>query len=98
MVLVALGSMCGTAKCVVDELRDRGEKAGLLKLSVFRPFPTELIGKYLAGKKVIGVFDRSSGLGSQGGPLYNEIRSACARSSPRLSASLGDWGDGMSQT
>lgn len=92
VVLVALGSMCGTAKCVVDELRERGEKAGLLKLSVFRPFPTELIGKYLAGKKVIGVFDRSSGLGSQGGPLYNEIRSALCTQQSQIVSFIGGLG------
>lgn len=92
VVLVALGSMCGTAKCVVDELREKGQKAGLLKLSVFRPFPAEIIRRYLNGKKVVGVFDRSSGLGSQGGPLFNEVQSVMCTEQSRIVSYIGGLG------
>jgi pyruvate ferredoxin oxidoreductase alpha subunit len=92
VVLVAIGSMCGTAKCVVDALREKGEKVGLLKLSVFRPFPSELIKEYLYGKKVIGVFDRSSGLGNEGGPLWNEIRGALLGSDAEILSFIGGLG------
>lgn len=76
VVLIALGSMCGTAKYVVDNMRQKGKKVGLAKITVFRPFPTEQLKKLLSGKKVIGVFDRSAGLGSQGGPVWCEVCSA----------------------
>lgn len=73
VVLLALGSMCGTAKYVVDKMRLEGKKVGLAKLTVFRPFPVERIKEVLAGKKTIGVFDRSAGLGGQGGPVWSEV-------------------------
>lgn len=76
VVLVALGSMCGTAKYVVNAMRDRGMKVGLLKVTVFRPFPLEAIRRAIGSKAVVGVFDRSAGLGNAGGPLWNEVRSA----------------------
>lgn len=82
IVLAALGSMCGTVKCVVDSLREKGQKVGLLKLSVYRPFPAEQVRKYLHGKRIVGVFDRSCGLGSEGGPLWNEVRAALGNGAP----------------
>ena len=72
VVLVALGSMCGTAKYVVDKMREGGKKVGLAEITVFRPFPVKQLKAVLTDKKVIGVFDRSAGLGSQGGPLWCE--------------------------
>ncbi|WP_422485381.1 pyruvate ferredoxin oxidoreductase [Gudongella sp. DL1XJH-153] len=73
VVLIALGSMCGTAKYVVDKMRREGKKVGLAKMTVFRPFPVERLKQVLAGKKTIGVFDRSAGLGGQGGPVWSEV-------------------------
>jgi len=75
-VLVALGSSAGTTKAVVDELRAKGVKAGLLKLRVFRPFVVGEIVKALSPAKTIAVLDRSESLSTQGGPLFTEIRSA----------------------
>lgn len=76
VVLVALGSMCGTAKYVVNKMRDEGKKVGLAKVTVFRPFPVNRLREVLSGKKVIGVFDRSAGLGGQGGPAWSETCAA----------------------
>jgi pyruvate ferredoxin oxidoreductase alpha subunit len=76
VVLVALGSMCGTAKYVVNKLRAQGKKVGLAKVTVFRPFPFRQLREVLGGKEVIGVFDRSAGLGGQGGPLWSETCAA----------------------
>lgn len=72
VVLVALGSMCGTSKYVVDKMRSEGKKVGLAKVTVFRPFPVKHLKEVLKGKSVIGVFDRSAGLGGQGGPVWSE--------------------------
>lgn len=76
IAMVALGSTAGTAKVVVDELRDKGVKAGLLKLRVFRPFPAEELAEVLAPLKAAAIMDRSDSFNAQGGPLFTEIRSA----------------------
>ncbi|MBU0979851.1 MAG: pyruvate ferredoxin oxidoreductase [Nanoarchaeota archaeon] len=75
-VIVAMSSTCGTAKEVVDKLRVEGRKIGLLKLRLFRPFPSYELKEVLKGKKVIAVLDRCESFGAFGGPLFSEIRSA----------------------
>jgi pyruvate ferredoxin oxidoreductase alpha subunit len=74
--IVAIGSTCGTAKVVVDRLRAKGEKVGLLRLRVFRPFPAEEITKALSKCKAIAIMDRADSWSGQGAPLFIEIRSA----------------------
>jgi len=76
VAIVALGSTCGTAKTVIDELRGKGVKAGMLKIRVFRPFPAEEIVKALANVKAVAVLDRSDSWSGQGGQVFTEIRSA----------------------
>jgi pyruvate ferredoxin oxidoreductase alpha subunit len=71
-----MGSTCGTARAVVDELREKGVKAGMLKLRVFRPFPAEEIVTALARVKAAAIMDRSDMFSNQGGQLFTEIRSA----------------------
>ncbi len=73
---IALGSTAGTIKTVVDELRDQGVKAGLLKLRCFRPFPATILAEALGDKKAIAVLDRSLSFGAQGGPLFLEVITA----------------------
>jgi pyruvate ferredoxin oxidoreductase alpha subunit len=75
-IIVALGSTCGTAREVVDSLREQGDKVGLLKIRAFRPFPYEEVRKVLSGAKAVGVLDRSMSFGGQGGPVMIEVRSA----------------------
>jgi len=74
--IVVLSSTAGTTKQVVDELRVKGEKVGLLKLRLFRPFPHKEIAKALSHLKAIAILDRSDSFGGFGGPLFTEIRSA----------------------
>ena len=74
VVLVGSGSMCGTIKTVIDEKRDAGMKVGLLKMRMFRPFPSEAMVSALAGGKAIGVIDRSLNFGHKGGPIYTELK------------------------
>jgi len=76
LVIVAAGSTAGTVKAVVNELRRKGVKAGLLKIRAFRPFPTEEIIQLLKNAEAVAVLDRSVSFGAQGGPLFLEIRSA----------------------
>ncbi|PVX27180.1 MAG: pyruvate ferredoxin oxidoreductase [Candidatus Bathyarchaeum sp.] len=74
--VVCMGSTAGTVKTVVDELRQNGIKAGLLKIRAFRPLPVEDIVNNLSGKKAVAVLDRSCSFGGSGGPLFHEIRHA----------------------
>ena len=73
---VVLGSTAGTAKAVVDNLREEGIKAGLLKLRTFRPFPHQELVDALGTMKAIAVMDRSDSFGALGGPVFAELRSA----------------------
>jgi pyruvate ferredoxin oxidoreductase alpha subunit len=75
IILVASGSMCGTIKSVIDVKREEGVKIGLVRIRMYRPFPSEKLIKALKGRKAIGVVDRSICFGFDGGPFYNEIRS-----------------------
>ena len=76
IIVVALGSTAGTVKYVVDELRSEGQKVGLLKIRVFRPFPHDDIVRVLSKAKAVGVLDRSMSFGAIGGPVYTGIRSS----------------------
>lgn len=76
IAIVCLGSTAGTAKVVVDELRAKGIKAGLLKPRVFRPFPYREIAAELSKLKAIAVLDRSDTFSAYAGPVYTEITSA----------------------
>jgi pyruvate ferredoxin oxidoreductase alpha subunit len=81
--LVALGSSAGTAKDVVDDLRDEGEPVGLLKIASFRPFPVAAVAAALAGLDTVEVLDRAD---SPGGapPLHAELAAALYGSGVRL--------------
>jgi pyruvate ferredoxin oxidoreductase alpha subunit len=75
VAVVALGSTAGMCKDVVADLREKGVKAGLLKLRVFRPFPAAEIVACLKGCKAVAVFDRATSPGFFG-PLYGEVTAA----------------------
>jgi len=72
-VIVAMGSVCGTIKDVVDELRAKGKKVGLLKITSYRPFPQQEIYEALKNVAKVGVLDRALSLGSYA-PLAGEIK------------------------
>lgn len=74
-VIVAINSVAGEIKEVVDELRAKKEKVGLLKIRLFRPFPYNEICHALGKAKIVTVLDRSESFGAYG-QLFNEIRSA----------------------
>lgn len=84
-VIVVMGSTAGTTKEAVDSLRAHGQKVGLLKLWLFRPFPGKEIAAALEGKKAVAVLDRAFSLGNYG-PLYLEVSSALyeAEQKPQL--------------
>jgi len=71
---ICIGSTAGTTKTVVDELRSKGVKAGLLRIRTFRPLPVKEILAALGDVKALGVMDRACSFGGFGGPLFHEIR------------------------
>jgi pyruvate ferredoxin oxidoreductase alpha subunit len=81
-VVVAINSVAGELKEVIDVLREEGEKVGLLKIRVFRPFPYEEIADALRHAKIVTVLDRSNSMGAYG-PLFGEIRTALYDADPR---------------
>jgi len=84
LIVVAAGSTAGTVKTAVEELREEGVKAGLLKIRVFRPFPVVKICQVLREAKAVAVLDRSVSFGAQGGPIFLEVRSALFEEEKRL--------------
>lgn len=76
IAIVLLGSTAGTAKIVVDELREKGKKVGLVKIRVYRPFPTKELADILTNLKAVATLDRALSPGSIGGPLFLDLRSA----------------------
>ncbi len=73
LVVVCMNSTAGTTKAVVDDLRAKGVKAGLLKVRVFRPFPAEEIAKALSNAKAIAVLDKADSLNAVGGALFEDV-------------------------
>ncbi len=76
IAIVCMNSTAGTTKFVVDKLRNQGIKAGLLKVRVFRPFPSSEIANALSHLKAVAVLDKSDSLNAAGGALFTDVASA----------------------
>lgn len=79
VILVTTGSVTGTARIVVDSLRNEGKKVGLLKLRYLRPFPAERIANTLNKAKAIGVVDKNISFGFEG-TIFTNVNSALVQS------------------
>lgn len=77
--IVIIGSAAGTTKDAIDKLRSQGEKVGLIKIRLFRPFPAEEIAEALRGVKAVAVMDRAESYTNHGGPLGADVMSALFR-------------------
>ncbi|MCL2023925.1 MAG: pyruvate:ferredoxin (flavodoxin) oxidoreductase, partial [Oscillospiraceae bacterium] len=76
-VIIAMGSFCDTIEETIDYLNAKGEKVGLVKVRLYRPFSAKhLIGAIPATAKVISVLDRTKEPGSLGEPLYLDVVTA----------------------
>jgi len=75
VIMVATGTAASTCRKVVSDLRSQGEKVGMLKLKMFRPFPTNLIREHLGHVQKIAVIDRNFSFGASG-IFAQEIRAA----------------------
>jgi len=74
--IVTMGSYGETAMEVVDALRDEGEKVGVVRIRLWRPFPFDDFRKAVLGKQALIVLDRAISFGGPGGPVASELRSA----------------------
>jgi len=72
IILLAMGSMSGTARAAVNKLREEGKAVGLAKLTVLRPFPEKELLECANNSKVLAVVDRNISFG-YGGRVYSEV-------------------------
>ena len=77
--VVIIGSAAGTTKDAVDALRAKGEKVGLIKIRLYRPFPAEELAEALKNVKAVAIMDRAEGYTNHGGPLGADVMSALYR-------------------
>ena len=75
IAVVCMNSTAGTAKYTADKLREKGIKAGVVKVRVFRPFPAETIAEALKNLKAVAILDKADGLNAVGGPLFTDVTS-----------------------
>src|SRR5699024_5295269 len=96
---VAMGSICDVAEEVIDYMNAHGEKVGLIKVRLYRPFATE---KFLAAIpetcKKIAVLDRTKEPGAMGEPLYMDVVTALANAGKQLTVIGGRYGLGSKDT
>jgi pyruvate ferredoxin oxidoreductase alpha subunit/phenylglyoxylate dehydrogenase alpha subunit len=88
-VLVVIGALSGAAKDAVDDARSQGRKVGLIRVRCLRPFPSIQLGELLAGRKAVGVVDKSVNFGWSSGIVYQEVLGALGKARlnvPTLSA------------
>ena len=94
-VIVAMGSVCDAAEEVVDYLNAAGEKVGLVKVRLYRPFVAEKLAEAIpASVKKIAVLDRTKEPGSLGEPLYLDVVTALARVGRSIPVYGGRYGLG----
>ena len=83
IILIAMSTMGGTAKVVADVLREKGEKVGVIRLKMFRPFPTKELAKAIGNAKAVAVFEKAMSFGAATNPLALEVKTALYDSETR---------------
>lgn len=82
--IICMGSAAGTARHVAKALRKRGEKVGVIKLWVYRPFPADELVRELEGLRSVVVMDRAISFGAPFGPLCSDLIGAIYGKLPKL--------------
>ena len=85
VILVTLGSVAGTTRCVVDAYRAAGKKVGLLRIRCMRPFPGEEIAEIVKNAKAVAVLEKDISFGFEG-VVYTDVQSALLRSGLNIPA------------
>ena len=98
-VIIAMGSICDVAEEVIDYLSAQGEKVGLIKVRLYRPFAADkLVAAIPATAKKIAVLDRTKEPGSLGEPLYMDVVTALANAGMSPTIIGGRYGLGSKDT
>ena len=98
-VIVAMGSICDVAEEVIDYLNAHGEKVGLVKVRLYRPFRADkLLAAIPATATKIAVLDRTKEPGAQGDPLYLDVVTAFANAGRQATIIGGRYGLGSKDT
>jgi pyruvate ferredoxin oxidoreductase alpha subunit len=84
IVIMAMGSVIGTIKDTIDELRIEGESVGLLKVRSFRPFPVDAIKSALKNAKIVITLDKNISVGKNEGALCTEVKACLYNSDMRV--------------
>jgi pyruvate ferredoxin oxidoreductase alpha subunit len=91
IVVVALGSVLGTLKDTVDELREAGAKVGVLGVSCFRPWPDKAVRDALAGARTVIVLEKSLAVGV-GGIVATNVRTSLGRAGGQVKTMIAGLG------
>jgi len=98
-IIIAMGSICDVAEEVIDYLNAAGEKVGLVKVRLYRPFSAEKLAEAIpATAKKIAVLDRTKEPGSLGEPLYLDVVAALAATGKTATVIGGRYGLGSKDT
>ena len=98
-VIIAMGSICDVTEEVIDYLNAHGEKVGLVKVRLYRPFRADkLLAAIPATAKKIAVLDRTKEPGAQGDPLYLDVVTAFANAGRQATIIGGRYGLGSKDT
>lgn len=98
IAVVCMNSTAGTTKTVVDTLREKGVKAGMVKVRVFRPFPAEEIAEALGNLKAVAIMDKADSLNAMGGALFEDVISSMYTSKKQVPAVSYVYGIGGRDT
>ena len=82
--IICMGSTCGTARYVVKKMRKEGKKVGLIKLWIFRPFPSEEINAVTKNLKALAIMDKAISFGAPAGPLCTDVSTSLRQSGSDL--------------
>jgi pyruvate ferredoxin oxidoreductase alpha subunit len=76
VLLMTMGSFTETAMTTIDKLRDAGQKVGLIRIRLWRPFPYEELRQTVKDAQTLIILDRALSLGGPGGPVASEVKAA----------------------
>ena len=93
-LLMTMGSFSETAMETIDKMRNEGKDVGLVRLRLWRPFPTKELREAVKDAETLVVFDRAISLGAQSGPVCTEVRSALYKmdKKPKVASIIGGLG------
>ena len=89
-VIMGQGSVVANAEAVADHLRERGLKVGVVNLTMFRPFPADMVARLLAGKKGVVVLERTDQPLAVDAPVLREVRAAMAQAVENSTVARGE--------